>query len=69
MTRKDFVEWQSYPVTKLLYSAINQRINDLKDELSYSAGSDPHADSKKAGAIQALRDVLDTDWFEETNND
>lgn len=66
MNQSDFKDWQSYPVTKAFFNSVRERIEGLKDELSYQAGSDPNADNRKAGAIQALRDVLETDWFEET---
>jgi hypothetical protein len=66
MNRQDFKDWQSNPVTKAFFSSIRERIELLKEELSYSAGVAAEHDCKKVGAIQALRDVLDTDWFEET---
>ncbi len=69
MNRSDFKDWQSYPVTKAFYSAIHQKIEGLKDELSYQAGGDARSDNIKVGAIQALRDIMDADWFEETSND
>ena len=66
MNLSDFKEWQSYPMTKAFFVSVHNRIEVLKDELSYQASEDSFKDAKKAGAIQALRDVLDTDWFEET---
>jgi len=69
MTSNDFKDWQSYPVTKAFFVSVHNRIEQLKEELSYSAGDNTRADNLKVGAIQALRDILDTDWFEETKND
>jgi len=66
MNQSDFKDWQSYPVTKAFYAAIRVKIEGLKDELSYQAGDDSRTDNIKVGAIQALRDILDADWFEET---
>ncbi len=66
MNQSDFKDWQSYPMTKLFFASVQNRIEGLKEELSYQAGENPRADNMKVGAIQALRDVLDTDWFEET---
>lgn len=66
MNQSDFKDWQSYPVTKAFFVTVHNRIEQLKEELSYQAGSDIRADSTKVGAIQALRDILETDWFEET---
>jgi hypothetical protein len=67
VNHSDFKDWQSYPITKAFFISVNNRIEALKEELSYQAGESSTIDSKKVGAIQALRDVLDTDWFEETS--
>ena len=64
MNQSDFKDWQSYPITKAFFTAVSNRIEGLKVELSYQAGDDLAL--KKVGAIQALRDIMDTDWFEET---
>ncbi len=66
MNLSDFKDWQSHPITKAFFKSINEKIDGLKDELSYQAGETPRLDSLKVGAIQALRDVLEVDWFEET---
>ena len=66
MNRNDFKDWQSYPITKALYQALELRIRELEDELGRTAGSDSLNDSKRVGAIQAIRDIMDVDWFEET---
>ena len=66
MNRKDFIDWKSNPITKSLYAQLTQRVEGLKEELSYSAGESPRTDAIKVGAIQAFRDVMDADWFEET---
>jgi hypothetical protein len=66
MNRSDFTDWKSSPITKALYNALETNIRGLEMELGYSAGDDPRLDSKKVGAIQAYRDVLGADWFEET---
>lgn len=66
MNRSDFIDWKSSPITKAFFSSVTYRIEELKEELSHIAGSDPLSDAKRTGAIRALRDVLETDWFEET---
>lgn len=66
MNRSDFKDWKSSPITKALFIALENRIQGLQNELGYSAGENPILDSKKVGAIQAIRDVMDADWFEET---
>lgn len=66
MTRADFIDWKSHPITKAFFTSINYKIEGLKEELAYQAGDNPRADGTKVGAIQALRDIMDADWFEET---
>jgi len=61
MNHSDFKDWQSYPSHESVFCSVHNRIEDLKQELSHQAGSDSLADSRKVGAIQALRDILDTD--------
>lgn len=66
MTKKDFVDWKQNPVTTDFFKQIQYRITGLKDELASSAGINPRDDAWRAGGIQAFQDVLDSDWFEET---
>jgi len=66
MTKSDFIDWKNSPITKALFRALHGNIAGLKDELATSAGVDARADGLKVGAIQAYVDVLETDWFEET---
>ena len=66
MNRQDFKDWQSQPITKAYFNAINTRVEMLKEELALSAADDPKWDAVKRGAIQALRDIMEVDWFEET---
>lgn len=66
MTRKDFIDWKSHPITKALFTALHNRIEGLKEELAYTAGENSRLDGIKVGAIQAQRDIMDADWFEET---
>ena len=66
MNRQDFRDWKNSPITRALFIALDNRISGLQAELGYSAGENPLLDSKKVGAIQAIRDVMEADWFEET---
>ena len=69
MNRQDFRDWKSSPISHAMFNEIDRRIEGLKDELSYGAGADPRSDAIKVGAIQALRDIIEVDWFEETEDD
>jgi hypothetical protein len=66
MNRSDFKDWQSQPITKAFFIAINNKVEALKEELVQSAADDPKWDAVKRGAVAALRDIMDADWFEET---
>ena len=66
MTKADFVEWKSHPVTKKVFDGVALRIYDLQVELGHNAGSDSIYDSRRSGAIQALTDFLNTDFDEES---
>jgi hypothetical protein len=66
MTRSDFLDWKSHPITKAFFIAINNKVELLKEELAYQAGENSRLDGTKVGAIQALRDIVEADWFEES---
>jgi hypothetical protein len=67
MNRKDFQDWKQHPITHALFNQLTLRIRGLETELGYQAGDNTRLDAMKVGAIQAFRDVLDADWFEETD--
>lgn len=67
MTKDDFVGWKTSLITQAVFMAINNRIEELKEELAQQAGVASYRDGKNVGAIQALRDILDID-FEEIKN-
>lgn len=62
MTRKDFIDWKSHPITKLVFKELRSNIEGLKEELASDAGLDSRADGIKVGAIRALQDVLEADF-------
>jgi hypothetical protein len=59
ITKQDFIDWKSHPVTKEVFSLISERIHQLQEELGGSAGADVRQDAIKVGAIQANRDILE----------
>ena len=67
MNRSDFIDWKSSPMTKAMFNSLYLSIEGLRYELGESAGVDPRADAIKVGAIKAYQDVIDADWFEETD--
>ena len=62
MKRTDFVDWKRHPVTQVVFTQLSQRVLDLQEMLSQSAGENPLQDSKFVGAIQAYRDMLLIDF-------
>ena len=68
-TKQTFSDWKRQPVTIEVFNGIVSRIEDLKDELSYTAGADPTQDNLKRGAIQALRDVLNMEYVTEEQDE
>ena len=62
MTKSDFLDWKSHPITKEVFAQISSNIYGLQVELGGTAGKDAWADTLKVGAIQALSDILDMDF-------
>ena len=58
ITKSEFEEWQNHFITKAYYSAVYQRIEELKEVLSTSAGLDPNQDNLIRGMIRAFREVI-----------
>lgn len=59
MTRNDWLEWKSQPVTQDFYEACLERIEEAKELLAVSAGIDPDQDNLVRGIIKAYREMLD----------
>ena len=59
ISKKDFTDWKSHPVTKEVFGILRERIEGLQQELGLSAGKDSYLDALKVGAIQAHRDILE----------
>lgn len=66
MTKLEFVEWKSNPTTKAFFDSVYERINNIQVELGFNAGTNPVYDARRSGAIQALTDMLNIDFDEET---
>lgn len=68
MTKEEFEEWLHHPVTKRVFTLLEDRVHGLRADLGVSAGLDPREDGKKVGAIQAYVDLI-TIEYEESQND
>lgn len=62
MTKADFIDWRTSPITKEVFNLLRQYIEGLQAELGQSAGVDPVVDARKVGAIQAYKDMLDIEY-------
>lgn len=62
MNKSDFIDWKRHPVTQVVFSQLNQRIEDLRGMLGDSAGVNPVQDSQFVGAIQAYKDIVNIDY-------
>ncbi len=57
ISKSDFQDWKSNPVTKAFYEAAQCRIDECKDLLSYSAGADSLQDRLLVGMVTAYREM------------
>lgn len=59
ISKEEFIDWKQSEVTKAYYQAVDERIEDAKEVLSYEAGKSSDADSFMRGLIYGLREVKD----------
>lgn len=65
----DFYDWKRHPITEVVFSELCARMNNLMEELVEQASTtSQEALAEKAGAIKAIRDVLNitVDELQET---
>lgn len=65
MTKSDFFDWKRHPVTQQVFSQLQERISQLKDEIAAQVAHTPQLElAEKAGAAQAFQYILDIDYEE-----
>ena len=69
INQQDFKEWRNQPVTRAFFQAAQERIEECKDLLSYSAGSDTAQDRLLVGLITAYREMQEFRVEENVNGD
>lgn len=69
INQSDFNEWKTQPVTRAFFLAAQERIDECKDILSYSAGTDQAQDRLLVGLITAYREMQDFRVEEAVNDD
>ena len=70
ISRNDFDNWKSDPVTKAFFQAAQERVEEAKDVLSVEAGLNPVQDNTLRGLIKAYREMQDfsVEYIEEIAN-
>lgn len=66
LKREQLLEWQSHPVTEELKSNLEERIDEVKDNIS-APGMDPRAADFLRGIAFALKEVFN--WHPETESE
>lgn len=69
ITKEDFIQWRSEPVTKRVFELIAEKLNLGIEELSYRAGENPVTDREYVGKISAYRDLLGISFYELEDED
>jgi hypothetical protein len=62
LNKQDFVDWKRHPVTQVVFSQLQERVQNLYEMLGSSAGQDPVQDSQFVGGIKAYKDMLDIEY-------
>ncbi len=69
INQSDFNDWKAQPVTRAFFLAAQERIEECKDVLSYSAGTDQAQDRLLVGLITAYREIIEFRVDDVASND
>lgn len=69
ITKEDFIQWRSEPVTKRVFELITEKLAQGIEELSYRAGENSITDREYVGKIAAYRDLLGISYYELEDED
>jgi len=69
INQQDFNDWKAQPVTRAFFLAAQERIEECKDVLSYSAGTDQAQDRLLVGLITAYREMMEFRVEDAANDD
>lgn len=61
ITKQDFIDWKSNPVTKAYFQEVDKLIENMKEELTFT---DVDMLRYKQGYIQSLKDILNVELQE-----
>ncbi len=65
MSKSEFTDWKSQPITQKVFKALKEREELVKDILASSAGEDSRVDRFHVGYIAALKDFYLMDFSED----
>jgi hypothetical protein len=66
MSKAEFIDWKTSLITQKIFQELQSRVTDMTDYLSENAGKDPSQDRELVGAIKAYRDMINIEYFEES---
>ena len=62
--KHEFIDWKNSEVTKLVFQIVQNRIDEIKDNLSVNAGLDSQLDRFYVGMAHAFKEVLEIDFID-----
>jgi len=62
MTKSEFIDWKKSNVTQVIFARLKDRVENLKENLIFSAGQNPIQDAAISGSIRAYLDLLNIDF-------
>lgn len=69
MNKLDFLDWKRHPVTQVVFDELQHRVATLMEQLvDQTAFTSQSEMAEKAGAVKALRDVLNIEIEGEDSN-
>ena len=69
ISKSEWTDWKTSLITRAFYAACDQRIEDAKEILAGTAGTDSDADNYMRGFIAAYREMLDFKVEDVENDD
>lgn len=69
MTREEFLEWKSHPVTKEVFNQLRLRCSEVASHLCSAAGIDSLDDRRLVGKFEAYNEMLYIQLEDEESDD
>jgi hypothetical protein len=59
ITSEDFILWKNEPITQAFYEACQERVEEAKEQLAVTAGTDIEMNNFLRGFIHAYREMTE----------